>query len=203
MDHPDWPAFVSAVLAHPDDDTVRLVAADFLEENGDADRAAFIRVQCALAQLEDGGQGKSSGAEELRQKVRAFLRPLSTFRLLRAVEACPELVRMTPPARGAPPLAIPQVQGAERLVWRRGFVEAVVCPAAEWLRHGAAVRARQPVRDVTLTRCDALPRDEWYRRLDAVRGLRKVALDDWDETGALAGWLRGWLPGVEVSVLPL
>ena len=37
MDHPDWPAFIAAIVANPDDDTARLVAADFLEENGDAD----------------------------------------------------------------------------------------------------------------------------------------------------------------------
>jgi uncharacterized protein (TIGR02996 family) len=42
-------AFLQAVCDNPDDDTPRLVYADWLEEQGQADRAEFIRIQCALA----------------------------------------------------------------------------------------------------------------------------------------------------------
>jgi len=38
-----------AILADPTDDTVRLAYADWLEENGHADRAEFIRVQVELS----------------------------------------------------------------------------------------------------------------------------------------------------------
>src|SRR6516162_529357 len=44
--------FLEAILENPDDDTPRLVYADWLDERGDsasAARAEFIRVQCALA----------------------------------------------------------------------------------------------------------------------------------------------------------
>ena len=41
-------AFLEAILADPDDDSPRLIYADWLDERGDADRAEFIRVQCAL-----------------------------------------------------------------------------------------------------------------------------------------------------------
>ena len=34
------------VLDNPDDDTARLVYADWMTENGQADRGEFIRVQC-------------------------------------------------------------------------------------------------------------------------------------------------------------
>jgi uncharacterized protein (TIGR02996 family) len=44
-------ALWTAIRAHPDDDTPRLVYADWLQENGDEPRAEFIRVQCALAKL--------------------------------------------------------------------------------------------------------------------------------------------------------
>jgi uncharacterized protein (TIGR02996 family) len=50
MTHAD--AFLQDILAHPDDDTPRLIFADWLEEQGDANsvaRAEFIRVQCSLA----------------------------------------------------------------------------------------------------------------------------------------------------------
>jgi uncharacterized protein (TIGR02996 family) len=39
-------AFLRAIFDAPDDDTPRLVYADFLQENGEEDRAEFIRWQC-------------------------------------------------------------------------------------------------------------------------------------------------------------
>src|SRR4051794_12464475 len=44
-------AFLRAIIDRPDDDTPRLVYADWLDENGDPARAEFIRVQCELATL--------------------------------------------------------------------------------------------------------------------------------------------------------
>jgi uncharacterized protein (TIGR02996 family) len=46
-------AFVSDIRANPDDDGVRLIYADWLEENGQSQRAEFIRVQIELARLAD------------------------------------------------------------------------------------------------------------------------------------------------------
>jgi uncharacterized protein (TIGR02996 family) len=45
----DSDALVSAIFAHPGDDTPRLVYADWLEEHGQANYAEFIRLQCAAA----------------------------------------------------------------------------------------------------------------------------------------------------------
>jgi uncharacterized protein (TIGR02996 family) len=42
-------AFLQAIAANPDDAAPRLIFGDWLEENGDPDRAAFIRTQCELA----------------------------------------------------------------------------------------------------------------------------------------------------------
>lgn len=42
-------AFLEAIHADPTEDTSRLVFADFLEENGEPERAEFIRVQVELA----------------------------------------------------------------------------------------------------------------------------------------------------------
>jgi uncharacterized protein (TIGR02996 family) len=44
-------AFLQAVVEAPEDDAPRLVYADWLDEQGDSDRAEFIRLQCALAKL--------------------------------------------------------------------------------------------------------------------------------------------------------
>jgi uncharacterized protein (TIGR02996 family) len=200
-EHPDWPAFLAAIVADPDDDTARLVAADFLEENGDADRAAFIRIQVELARLEATGQGKSLEADHLRAKERAFLGPLSMYRQLWAAEACPELVRVVSRGGGRDPLEAMRVEGADRLTWHRGFVEMVQCPAEVWLRHGETVRKRQPIRHVCATRCDRVNRDAWYGGLAGLRGLRSLGLVGCDSH--LVSWLQNLLPGTHVVEVPV
>ncbi len=45
----DRDALLAAIRAHPDEDTPRLVFADYLEENDEAPRAAFIRAQVEFA----------------------------------------------------------------------------------------------------------------------------------------------------------
>lgn len=40
-------SFLRAICEQPDENSVRLVYADWLDEHGEADRAAFIRSQCA------------------------------------------------------------------------------------------------------------------------------------------------------------
>jgi len=44
-------AFLQAIIADPDDDAPRLIYADWLDEQGECERAEFIRVQCALARM--------------------------------------------------------------------------------------------------------------------------------------------------------
>lgn len=43
---------LAAIILQPDEDTSRLVYADYLQENGDEDRAQFIRLQCEYAKYE-------------------------------------------------------------------------------------------------------------------------------------------------------
>ena len=47
-------AFLRDILEAPEDDGPRLVYADWLEENGQATRAEFIRLQVELARLSLG-----------------------------------------------------------------------------------------------------------------------------------------------------
>ncbi|AMV29996.1 hypothetical protein VT84_36725 [Gemmata sp. SH-PL17] len=47
----DRDALLAAILAQPDEDTPRLIYADWLDENGEPDRAEFIRLQCRLPHL--------------------------------------------------------------------------------------------------------------------------------------------------------
>ncbi len=45
------PGFLAAIIANPADDTPRLIYADWLDDQGEADRAEFIRCQVELASL--------------------------------------------------------------------------------------------------------------------------------------------------------
>lgn len=47
--HPDADALLDAIFDAPDDDTPRLVYADWLQEHGQENYAEFIRLQCAAA----------------------------------------------------------------------------------------------------------------------------------------------------------
>jgi uncharacterized protein (TIGR02996 family) len=47
--HPEADAFLDAIFDAPDDDTPRLVFADWLEEHDQENYARFIRLQCAAA----------------------------------------------------------------------------------------------------------------------------------------------------------
>jgi uncharacterized protein (TIGR02996 family) len=58
---PGWEPFLAAINADLDDDTPRLVFADWLQENGDEPRAEFVRAQCAAAR----GDAGPHRAEEL------------------------------------------------------------------------------------------------------------------------------------------
>ena len=66
-------AFIQAILASPEDRAVRLVYADWLEDNGDPERAEFIRAQCRLARMEGDDPERrelSDRADDLHGKNR-------------------------------------------------------------------------------------------------------------------------------------
>jgi uncharacterized protein (TIGR02996 family) len=99
--------FLQAILEEPDDDTHRLVYADWLEEQGDVSRAEFIRMQCARSRL----------PREDPDRVAMFRRE-ETF--LRA-----HADRWLEPLR----LCV----GAWH--FRRGFLQSVTLPASTFLLH--------------------------------------------------------------------
>src|SRR3954470_12356040 len=48
----DEKALLAAIWEHPHEDTPRLMYADWLQENGQPERAEFIRVQCEMWQID-------------------------------------------------------------------------------------------------------------------------------------------------------
>ncbi len=114
-------AFLQAVFQDPDDDGVRLVYADWLEERG-CPRGEFIRVDCALARL-PAADGRRSDLEARRRAL-----------LLEHGDA------WLGPLRGR----------AYAWDFRRGFVEEVTADAHHFLQHAAAFFAAAPLRLVRL-----------------------------------------------------
>jgi uncharacterized protein (TIGR02996 family) len=88
---PEVLAFLRDAKDHPEDDTPRLVLADWLDDHGDeADqaRAAHLRAQCRLARLKRGDPEWEDVAQEVQaledQHVIGWLGPLSTGKLRRS-----------------------------------------------------------------------------------------------------------------------
>lgn len=109
--------FVRDILAHPDDDTPRLVYADWLDDHGDGDRAAFLRVQCELAKLPPNDARQA----ELRRRERELLR----------LHQETWLAPLPPWSRS----------GSS---FKRGFVETVNLTARQFVRQGAKLFQSAP-----------------------------------------------------------
>jgi uncharacterized protein (TIGR02996 family) len=136
-------AFLSAVIDRPDDDTLRLVYADWLQERGDP-RAEFIRVQVALARA--APDDPHLGA--LRSRERELLDA-------HAHDWC-----------------APHGLEPERCEFRRGFVEAVDLRADEFLKDPETVFRSSPVRRARFSHATdhvgALADCPWLARLSAL-----------------------------------
>jgi uncharacterized protein (TIGR02996 family) len=76
-------ALFQAILDEPDDDALRLVYADWLEENGQPERAEFIRVQILLSKIGNDKRSRArletQQAELLTEHKEEWLAPLMPF----------------------------------------------------------------------------------------------------------------------------
>jgi uncharacterized protein (TIGR02996 family) len=85
----DQASLLRAILDNPEDQAVRLVYADFLDDQGEEERAGFIRAQCQLARYghsEDVPFESGLEAGRLVPRLReAFLAPLIALGLPEAV----------------------------------------------------------------------------------------------------------------------
>ncbi len=118
------PELLRAILDNPEDDAVRLVYADWLEENGETDHAEFIRVQCEvehLDPLDDGYYPLRRRERELwsvyaRKWARALDRPI------------------------------------KEVTFRRGFPDQLSMTVGKFLACGEKLFANWPIRGVVLRR---------------------------------------------------
>jgi uncharacterized protein (TIGR02996 family) len=140
-------AFLADIGANPDDDTPRLVFADWLTERdgpGDSERAEFIRVQCQSQHLPPCTC--SFGRVLTSSSCRRCLALLRELRLRFEVQdRLRDEWRSWADERNGPS---PWWEAWE---FRRGFVEHVTLKADDWCRYAERLLATQPIREVTLT----------------------------------------------------
>jgi uncharacterized protein (TIGR02996 family) len=117
-------AFVAAISEKPDDDTPRLVCADWLEEHGQPQRAELIRAQIELARRGP----KDKRANSLRKRVAELL------------------------AEHADEWAGPLLDRVNKVVFRRGFVERVILTAADFLDSSKELFALAPIREAVFVK---------------------------------------------------
>ena len=65
-------AMLSAISEDPDDDSLRLVYADWLEEHGQPDRSRLIRLQIEMARLPDNTEPPTALEVEEEQLLEAI-----------------------------------------------------------------------------------------------------------------------------------
>src|SRR5262249_17928038 len=116
-------AFLKDIIEHPDDDTPRLIYADWLDEHGQPARGEFIRVQCELARLPEGDERRAVLAAREKDLLAAH-----------AAEWSAPLVDW----------------GVETPKFRRGLVESVKMTVRDFLDHAGELMAWAPVREVEL-----------------------------------------------------
>lgn len=165
-------AFLQAILDDPEDDTVRLIYADFEEEHGDAARAELIRVQMELAQRRENPYPQPTLTEYEPTKQAWYRWNATTDTLLhRARELLAKYARRW--IKGLPPGWISWGTGAFGharssiyYTFRRGFIEVVDLPIEDWLKHAAVIVGAAPVRKVQLTDKRPIEEDrttyEWW-----------------------------------------
>jgi uncharacterized protein (TIGR02996 family) len=170
-------AFLDAIIAEPDEDLHRLVFADWLDENGQGDRAEFIRVQIDLDRLPPA----SPRVPDLRVREGELL--LAHERRWLG-EWADRLVHWE---------------------FRRGFLRAVRL-LAEWFVRGEDLFARHPVQRVALVSAEGESLDEsdvWeVCRASALRHVRALEVGGCVTGEPMCGMYGGvvhtyaWLDGL-------
>jgi uncharacterized protein (TIGR02996 family) len=125
----DERTFLDAICAQPDDDTARLVFADWLTENGQPDRGEFIRVEIELARTPPG-----TDSDERRRRV-LFDRRTELLKQHQTTWLAP----FTPFAKDS--------------AFERGFVQELEVSAHTFLQNAEQWFALTPLTRVKITSC--------------------------------------------------
>jgi len=149
----DGSALLRAIRADPADDFPRLLYADWCEENGQDERAEYVRHMVTVVPSLKWGQCSKCLSAEMCEPATGH--PVCTCdpQWRRAVERGRETLRGGHPERGwiwaGPPLnMIPNAT----FTYRRGFIWRVRCPLAAWIGERCAA-CMEPNEDVPHPAC--------------------------------------------------
>ena len=148
---------LAAICESPDDVGLRLIFADWCEENGQEQRAELIRVQCALADLDPAVVGIQTVAAPLESREEELLSETSS--------------------------ALDWLHGGD-IQWdglggvlRRGFIEEVTITIEDWLEQSHAIQCATPLRVLRLRWESPPPRSHSFNR-SAESMWRSLICDD-------------------------
>jgi uncharacterized protein (TIGR02996 family) len=183
-DEPEYAALIAAIRANPEDDTLRLAVADFLQERGQEARAVYVR-----------------GAIRVPHCCHVELTKDDPFPLLGLTPLAPVDIANPPGlvAKTCEPnyrtwmwgesddlgLVVDDITRGLTYQVRRGFIKAVRCRAEDWLRHGDDVYAEHPVEAVTFSTDPYAGNPVEVREtLDGEQHFRLRGRGDWHPVGA-------------------
>ncbi len=152
-DHGD---FLRTIIANPKDDTCRLVFADWLEEQGEQERAEFIRVQCDLARLKCEWQNESWNRAKLDCKD--WNERLTEGRVRTTCKSCLEITHLRQREKELYPYRVqkwcplPLSRNGHILRnYHRGFVNFISCDYNYWLTYYKQIQESTPLEKCALT----------------------------------------------------
>jgi len=169
--------FIPDICEHPDDDSIRLIYADYLEDHGDPERAEFIRVQVevngprqewdaiqrqgcwtchnrqVLLKRMAGGQTMPSPCKrcsDLECYVYSREAKERSYLEANAYELGEECIPGEPGWHVAGPGELIAVNGIT-LLFRRGFIAEIHAPLAVLEKHLTALVRQHPIERVRVT----------------------------------------------------
>ncbi len=142
LQSPVWQGLLAAILEEPQSDDLRLIAADWLEENGELERGEFVRVQVELAKKErrhaevlDHIDGEQAIGRINRDKAN-ILKATTDLQLYELRRRERELLEARNLDRWLlevlPDLAFWQRTSSLIDCFRRGFLAEITCTLADW-----------------------------------------------------------------------
>lgn len=167
--------FIRDICLHPEDDSLRLIFADWLSDNGQEDRAEFVRVQLELEELKKV-KGKSTGQtlagfpvhivpsghfereDKLKRRERELLMSEPDGRFSYNVFEWLKMGTGWPCFWGGGqelefgwilPGPLGGINPKCFVKFRRGFVEEITLPCLAFLEHAKEIFSHHPVRKVT------------------------------------------------------
>jgi uncharacterized protein (TIGR02996 family) len=171
-------ALIAAVCAAPEDDTPRLVCADWLDENGQTERAELIRVEVAIERLP---------ADDPQRRALVWRARELHYHHERAFGA-----------------GLPRAVQRFTCHFRRGFVARVCGSVAAFLKAGAALVRHFPLEQADLSDLGGRVAD--LAAAPALGSLRGLRLDGNEDPGAvelLDSPLLGWLAHLDLDCAAL